>query len=128
MLGVANTARVITDRRADHDGGVPVLRANPNPTVKLIGFGMAVAVLIDSTVVRMVLVPAIMELFGARAWWFPGWLSWLPHLDIEGPSPDDPSAGPGTGDSGPADDTAVQDGDAGSGDAGSGDRELVSPV
>jgi RND superfamily putative drug exporter len=45
---------------------------------------MAVAVLIDSTIVRMILVPAIMELFGAKAWYFPSWLSWLPHLNIEG--------------------------------------------
>ena len=53
-----------------------------NPTVKLIGFGMAVAVLIDSTLLRMVLVPAVMELLGKAAWWFPKWLDWLPHLDL----------------------------------------------
>ena len=46
---------------------------------------MAVAVLLDSTVVRMVLVPAIMEILGRRAWWFPKWLEWLPRLDVEGP-------------------------------------------
>jgi RND superfamily putative drug exporter len=45
---------------------------------------MAVAVLLDSTIVRMVLVPAIMELFGEAAWWFPKWLEWLPKLNIEG--------------------------------------------
>jgi RND superfamily putative drug exporter len=57
---------------------------NANPTVKLIGFGMAVAVLIDSTLLRMVLVPAVMELFGKAAWWFPRWLEWIPHVNIEG--------------------------------------------
>jgi RND superfamily putative drug exporter len=41
-------------------------------------------VLLDSTIVRMVLVPAIMELFGKAAWWFPSWLEWLPKLNIEG--------------------------------------------
>jgi RND superfamily putative drug exporter len=62
--------------------------------VKLIGFGMAVAVLIDSTIVRMILVPAVMELLGKAAWWFPRWLEWLPKLDVEGPAdrgPTDPS-------------------------------------
>jgi RND superfamily putative drug exporter len=58
---------------------------NQNPTVKLIGFGMAVAVLIDSTIVRMILVPAVMELLGKSAWWFPKWLEWLPKLNVEGP-------------------------------------------
>jgi RND superfamily putative drug exporter len=58
---------------------------NQNPTVKLIGFGMAVAVLIDSTIVRMILVPAVMELMGKAAWWFPTWLEWLPKLNVEGP-------------------------------------------
>ena len=52
--------------------------------MKLIGFGMAVAVLIDSTLLRMVLVPAVMELFGKAAWWFPRRLEWIPHVNIEG--------------------------------------------
>ena len=55
-----------------------------NPTVQVLGFGMAIAVLLDSTIVRMVLVPAIMELFGKAAWWFPKRLEWLPKLNIEG--------------------------------------------
>ena len=67
---------------------------NASPTIKLIGFGMAIAVLIDSTIVRMVLVPAAMELFGKAAWWFPKWLHWLPHLNIEGPSTDLPADPP----------------------------------
>jgi len=87
VLGVANTARVITTAALIMIAVFLSFVANPSPTVKLIGFGMAVAVLIDSTIVRMLLVPAIMELFGRRAWWFPTWLSWLPHLDIEGAPP-----------------------------------------
>jgi len=43
---------------------------------------MAVAVLIDSTLLRMVMVPAVMALLGKAAWWFPRWLGWLPHLDL----------------------------------------------
>jgi RND superfamily putative drug exporter len=66
--------------------------------VKLIGFGMAVAVLIDSTLVRMILVPAVMELFGKRAWAFPSWLEWLPHLDVDGTAPEPPADTDGAAD------------------------------
>ena len=51
----------------------------------MFGLGLAVAVLIDATVVRMVLVPATMELLGDANWWLPRWLDRiLPHLDLEG--------------------------------------------
>ena len=49
------------------------------------GFGLAVAVLIDATIVRSVLVPASMKLLGRRNWYLPTWLEWLPHLGVEGP-------------------------------------------
>jgi RND superfamily putative drug exporter len=56
-----------------------------DPTVKMLAVGMAVAVLIDASIIRMVLVPAAMSLLGPRAWWLPRWLDRaLPHLDIEG--------------------------------------------
>jgi RND superfamily putative drug exporter len=48
------------------------------------GFGLAVAVLLDATVVRIILVPATMRLLGKWNWWLPSWLRWLPHLGIEG--------------------------------------------
>jgi len=48
------------------------------------GFGLAVAVILDSTVIRMVLVPASMELLGDRNWYFPSRLEWLPKISIEG--------------------------------------------
>jgi RND superfamily putative drug exporter len=47
------------------------------------GFGVAVALLLDATLIRSVLVPAAMELLGDRNWWLPGWLGWLPHLEVE---------------------------------------------
>jgi RND superfamily putative drug exporter len=53
---------------------------------------MAVAVLLDATVVRCVLVPAIMELLGRAAWWLPRRLSWLPHINIDKPEPTDTTA------------------------------------
>jgi RND superfamily putative drug exporter len=49
------------------------------------GFGLAVAVLIDATIVRSVLVPASMALLGDRNWYLPRWLRWLPDLRVEGP-------------------------------------------
>jgi putative drug exporter of the RND superfamily len=60
------------------------------------GLGLAVAVLLDATLVRMVVVPAAMELLGERNWWLPGWLDrLLPRLQVEGadatdhPTPED---------------------------------------
>ena len=47
------------------------------------GFGLAVAVILDATIVRMVLVPASMELLGDKNWYFPRWLEWLPKISIE---------------------------------------------
>ena len=53
--------------------------------IKVIGLGLATAVLLDATVVRMVLVPSTMELLGDRNWWIPRWLDrLLPRVDIEG--------------------------------------------
>ena len=51
----------------------------------MFGIGLAAAVLIDATLVRMVLVPATMELLGDRNWWLPGWLDrLLPTIHVEG--------------------------------------------
>jgi RND superfamily putative drug exporter len=51
------------------------------------GFGLAVAVLIDATLVRSVLVPAAMTLLGKWNWYLPRWLGWLPQVRIEAPAP-----------------------------------------
>ena len=56
-----------------------------NIVVKMLGLGLAVSVLIDATIVRLLLVPAVMTLLGPAAWWIPRWLDRiLPHLDAEG--------------------------------------------
>jgi RND superfamily putative drug exporter len=57
--------------------------------LKMIGVGLASAVLIDATIVRGVLVPAALALLGERSWYFPRWLEWLPgwRLDPAGPDP-----------------------------------------
>ena len=72
------------ERRAHHDRGVPELRARPDPVAKMFGIGLAVAVFIDATVVRIVLVPATMVLLGDANWWLPGWLDRiLPKMSLE---------------------------------------------
>ena len=59
--------------------------ASPVPSLKMLGLGLAVAILVDATIVRMVLVPATMALLGKANWWLPAWLDRiLPHLTIEG--------------------------------------------
>jgi RND superfamily putative drug exporter len=55
-----------------------------NDTVKPIAFALAVGILFDALVVRMIAVPAAIALLGRAAWWFPGWLARLPELDVEG--------------------------------------------
>ena len=55
--------------------------------IKLFGVGLASSIFLDATVVRMLLVPATMELLGDKNWWLPGWLDrLLPNIDVEGPS------------------------------------------
>ncbi|MDP9358811.1 MAG: MMPL family transporter, partial [Chloroflexota bacterium] len=51
------------------------------------GFGLAIAVLLDATIVRSVLVPAGMAMLGDWNWYLPSWLTWLPNLNIEGARP-----------------------------------------
>ena len=58
--------------------------AAPDVFLKLFGIGLASAIFLDATVVRMVLVPAVMQLLGNRNWWIPDWLErMLPRLDVE---------------------------------------------
>jgi len=47
------------------------------------GFGLAVAVFLDATIVRTVLVPASMQLLGSANWYLPNWLGWLPRISVE---------------------------------------------
>ena len=83
--GLAATARVITAAAAIMVFVFGVFIFDPNVFIKQIGLGLAAAVLIDATVVRMVLVPATMELLGDANWWMPRWLDrLLPDVHLEG--------------------------------------------
>ncbi|MDQ3783092.1 MAG: MMPL family transporter, partial [Actinomycetota bacterium] len=83
--GLAATARVITAAAAIMVVVFGSFIGEPDRLIKLFGVGLASAVLLDATVVRLLLVPATMELLGDRNWWLPGWLDRIiPNIDVEG--------------------------------------------
>jgi RND superfamily putative drug exporter len=83
--GLANTGRVITSAAAIMVCVFTSFVLNGNPVVKEFGVGLAVAIAIDSTLVRCLLVPAVMVLLGRRAWWMPRWMErMVPKISIEG--------------------------------------------
>jgi RND superfamily putative drug exporter len=83
--GLANTGRVITSAAAIMVCVFTSFVLNGDPVVKEFGVGLAVAIAIDSTLVRCLLVPAVMVLLGKRAWWLPRWMDRvIPHVSIEG--------------------------------------------
>jgi putative drug exporter of the RND superfamily len=91
--GLASTARVITAAGAIMVAVFLSFALSPQTFLKLMGVGMATAILVDATIVRMVLVPALMQLMGRWNWWIPGWLDRvLPDLE-HAPTPPRPAAG-----------------------------------
>jgi putative drug exporter of the RND superfamily len=83
--GLAATARVITAAAAIMVVVFGAFLLENDRIIKLFGVGLATAVLLDATIVRMLLVPATMELLGDRNWWLPRWLDkLLPNVDVEG--------------------------------------------
>jgi len=82
--GLAKTARVITAAAAIMVVVFLAFVASPEVFLKLFGIGLAAAIFLDATLVRMVLVPAVMQLLGPRNWWIPDWLERiLPRIDVE---------------------------------------------
>ncbi|WP_203931042.1 MMPL family transporter [Virgisporangium ochraceum] len=80
--GITVTGRVITSAALIMTAVFLAFVANPSPFTKMVGLGLATAVFLDATVVRLVLVPALMTLLGKANWWLPGWLARvLPRLD-----------------------------------------------
>ncbi len=89
--GLALTGRVITAAAAIMVTVFASFMIGEDRIIKLFGLGLASAVFIDAVIIRSVLVPAIMQLLGARAWWFPNWLDRiLPRLHVE-PAEGDPA-------------------------------------
>jgi len=91
--GLASTGRVIMSGASIMIVVFLSFVLSDNRVIKEFGLGLAAAVLVDATVVRLALVPAVMEILGRANWWMPAWLDrLLPRLTIEGGS--GPSAGP----------------------------------
>ncbi|MBD0290664.1 MAG: MMPL family transporter [Thermoleophilia bacterium] len=84
VFGIASTARIITGAALIIVAVFSGFAAGDLVMFQQMGFGIAVALLIDATVVRSVLVPAAMHLLGERNWYLPAWLEWLPHVEVEG--------------------------------------------
>jgi len=96
--GIAITSGTITSAAAIMVVVFSVFVTLELTIIKQLGFGLAVAVFLDATIVRSVLLPATMRLLGEWNWWLPGFLRWMPHVTIEGeegPPPD--AARPGAG-------------------------------
>jgi RND superfamily putative drug exporter len=92
--GLTATARVITAAAAIMVTVFLAFVLGPDRIIKEFGIGLATAIFVDATIVRIFLVPATMELLGGANWWMPGWLDRvLPHLDLEGPAIGPESAG-----------------------------------
>ena len=83
-FGLRTTAGIITGAALIMVVVFTAFAAGSLSMMQQMGFGLAVAVLMDATIVRSVLVPASMKLLGDRNWYLPKWLEWLPHLDVEG--------------------------------------------
>jgi RND superfamily putative drug exporter len=95
VVGLSNTARVITAAASIMIAVFLAYVTNPSPVLKTIALGLAVAVFVDATIVRMVLVPSTMELAGRANWWIPKWLDRvLPNLHVDEPDEDDATPAP----------------------------------
>jgi RND superfamily putative drug exporter len=91
--GLASTARVITAAAAIMIAVFMSFVLGDLRVLKLMGLGLATAVFIDATIVRMVLVPSTMELLGKANWWLPKWLDRVvPRISVEAPPELPPTA------------------------------------
>jgi putative drug exporter of the RND superfamily len=86
VFGVGSTARLITGAALIIIAVFAGFAAGELVAFQQMGFGVAVALLIDATIVRLVVIPAAMSVLGERNWYLPSRLEWLPHVEIEDPS------------------------------------------
>ena len=94
--GLAATARVITAAAAIMVAVFVTFVFGEDRVIKEFGTGLATAIFVDATIVRLVLVPSTMELLGDRNWWLPKWLDRImPRVSFEGP-PEEPEVAIGT--------------------------------
>jgi putative drug exporter of the RND superfamily len=94
-FGVSSTARIITGAALIIVAVFLGFARGDLVMFQQMGFGVAVALALDATLVRSVVVPAAMALLGERNWYLPRWLEWLPHIEVEGAvekAPESPAA------------------------------------
>ena len=80
--GVGSSARVITAAALIMVTVFASFVLTADPIIKEFGIGLSIAILLDATIVRLVIVPATMVLLGEWNWWLPRWLQWLPRVDL----------------------------------------------
>jgi RND superfamily putative drug exporter len=82
-VGIKRTAGTVTSAAVVMVAVFAIFATLRSLDIKQMGFGLAAAILIDSTIVRAVLLPATMKLLGDWNWYLPSWLEWLPRLNVE---------------------------------------------
>jgi RND superfamily putative drug exporter len=96
--GLRRTAGVVTGAALIMTGVFVAFAMADLASMRQLGVGLTTAVILDATVVRLVLLPALIKLCGAANWWLPGWLDrLLPRLDVEVPSGEPPNGPNGHG-------------------------------
>jgi RND superfamily putative drug exporter len=87
VWGVSSTARIISGAALIIDYVFDAFARGKLVMFEQMGFGVAVALLLDATIIRSVVLPSMLTLLGDRSWYLPRWLEWLPHVDVERPAP-----------------------------------------
>ena len=90
VLGIGRTGRLVTSAALILFLSFAALGSGPEVFLKVFATGLAAGILIDATVVRMLLVPALVSLFGRWNWWLPRWAAWLLRVEPSGPRPETP--------------------------------------
>ena len=127
-IGIGSTARVITTAAAIMVVVFSSFVLDSDPTIKMLAVGMAVAVLIDASLVRMILVPALMSILDRRAWWLPAWLDRIiPDLKLEGGEEPEPTRPPASAAASASASASATPADHDGADPGAVDRGAAEP-
>jgi RND superfamily putative drug exporter len=86
--GVSSTARIITGAAVIIVVVFAGFAAGELVMFQQMGFGVAVALLLDATIIRSVVLPSMLGLLDRRSWYLPRWLDWIPHVEVERPVAD----------------------------------------
>jgi uncharacterized membrane protein YdfJ with MMPL/SSD domain len=86
VTGVSSTARIITGAALIIIAVFSGFASGQLVQFQEMGFGIAVALLLDATVIRSIVLPSTLVLLDRRSWYLPSWLEWLPHVSVEGPA------------------------------------------